>query len=57
MKRSDESAQALARERVARFYTDRGQVEKLQALVEETRSETSSASRTQLTPSGSRTTA
>jgi hypothetical protein len=43
---SDESALALARERVTRFYTDRGQLEKLRALVEDARSETSSASST-----------
>jgi eukaryotic-like serine/threonine-protein kinase len=40
---ADASAQATARERVVRFYTDRGQLQKLHALTEETRPETSSA--------------
>ena len=40
---ADASAQAAARERVARFYTDRGQLDKLHALTEETRPGTSSA--------------
>jgi serine/threonine protein kinase/TolA-binding protein len=42
---ADATAQANARERVVRFYTDRGQVQKLHALTEETRPETSSAAR------------
>jgi hypothetical protein len=40
---ADPSAQAAARERVARFYTDRRQLDKLHALTEETRAGTSSA--------------
>lgn len=40
---ADKSAQATARERVTRFYADRGQVDKLHALIEETRPGTSSA--------------
>jgi serine/threonine protein kinase len=40
---ADANAQAAARERVVRFYTDRGQAGKLHALIEETRPETSSA--------------
>lgn len=39
---ADASAQATARERVVRFYTDTGQSDKLRALVEEPRSDTSS---------------
>jgi hypothetical protein len=42
-KNADATAQATARERVVRFYTDRGQGDKLQALIEETRAGTSSA--------------
>ena len=34
---ADAGAQAAARERIARFYTDRRQGDKLQALIEETR--------------------
>jgi len=34
---ADAAVQATARERVARFYTDRGQADKLHALIEETR--------------------
>ncbi|HKQ14055.1 MAG TPA: protein kinase [Steroidobacteraceae bacterium] len=40
---ADASAQAAARERVVRFYTDRGQPQKLHALTEETHPEASSA--------------
>jgi tetratricopeptide (TPR) repeat protein len=40
---ADATAQAAARERVVRFYTDRRQSEKLQALIDETRAGTSSA--------------
>jgi tetratricopeptide (TPR) repeat protein len=40
---ADASAQATARERLARFYTDRGQSEKLHALIEDTRAGTASA--------------
>jgi serine/threonine protein kinase/TolA-binding protein len=40
---ADATAQATARERVVRFYTDRGQGDKLQVLVEEARAGTSSA--------------
>jgi tetratricopeptide (TPR) repeat protein len=40
---ADASARAAARERVVRFYTDRGQAQKLDALTEETRPDTSSA--------------
>jgi eukaryotic-like serine/threonine-protein kinase len=40
---ADPTAQAAARERVVRFYTDRRQGEKLQALIEETRAGTSSS--------------
>jgi eukaryotic-like serine/threonine-protein kinase len=40
---ADASAQEIARERIARFFTERGQVDKLQALMEETRAGTSSA--------------
>lgn len=40
---ADASAQAIARERIVRFYTERGEGEKLQALVEDTRAGTSSA--------------
>jgi tetratricopeptide (TPR) repeat protein len=40
---ADATAQALARERVVRFYTDRGQTEKLHALTEEARPGNSSA--------------
>ena len=40
---ADENAQAAARERVVRFYTDRGEPGKLQALIEDTRPGTSSA--------------
>jgi serine/threonine protein kinase len=39
---ADASAQATARERVARFYTARGQADRLNALIEETRPETAS---------------
>jgi eukaryotic-like serine/threonine-protein kinase len=42
-KNADPKAQAAARERVVRFYTDRGQREQLQALIDETRADTSSA--------------
>jgi eukaryotic-like serine/threonine-protein kinase len=42
-KNADAGSQAAARERVARFYTDRGQVEKLHALSQEARSGTSTA--------------
>lgn len=40
---ADANAQATARERVVRFYTDRRQADKLQALIDETRPGTSSA--------------
>jgi tetratricopeptide (TPR) repeat protein len=40
---ADASAQLAARERVVRFYTDRGQAGKLHALIEETRPQTPSA--------------
>jgi eukaryotic-like serine/threonine-protein kinase len=40
---ADESARVAARERVVRFYTDRGQTGKLQALIDETRAGNSSA--------------
>ena len=42
-KNADAGAQATARERVARFYTERGQVQKLHALTQEMRSNGSSA--------------
>jgi eukaryotic-like serine/threonine-protein kinase len=41
--KADEGAQATARERVVRFYTDRGQQQKLHALVEESPSGSSAA--------------
>jgi eukaryotic-like serine/threonine-protein kinase len=40
---ADESARVAARERVVRFYTERGQRQKLQALVDETRAGEASA--------------
>ncbi len=40
---ADANAQVAARERLVRFYTDRGEPEKLQALIEESRPGTSSA--------------
>jgi hypothetical protein len=41
---ADPNAQSIARQRVERFFTDRGQPERLQALIDETRRpETSSA--------------
>ena len=42
-KNADESARVAARERVVRFYTDRGQGGKLRALIDETRDRNSSA--------------
>ena len=42
-KAADAGTQATARERVVRFYTDRGQADKLQALIEATRPGTSTA--------------
>jgi hypothetical protein len=35
--KADAAAQAAARERVVRFYTDQGQADELHALLEETR--------------------
>jgi serine/threonine protein kinase len=40
---ADANTQEVARERIVRFYTERGQVDKLQALTEETRSGASTA--------------
>jgi len=40
---ADASAQAAARERVVRFYTERGEIQQLRALTEEAHPETSSA--------------
>ncbi len=40
---ADANAQAAARERVVRFYTERGEIQQLRALTDEARPETSSA--------------
>jgi hypothetical protein len=40
---ADANAQATARERLVRFYTSRGQADKLHALIDETRADSSAA--------------